>query len=88
MKKSYLSKKKHKFINHTKNRLIERYNVVFTNQDLKDMAIMIKTGKSKIIKSFSNTRTLHKILYKEIEIIVVYNKHYKTIATAFEKERL
>lgn len=86
MKGQYTRKKKQKFRNHTKSRLNERYNVIFTNQDLKNMVELIKTGKSKIIKSFSNTRTLHKLIYKDIEMIVVYNKYYKEIATAFEKD--
>lgn len=88
MKEHYNRKKKIRFRKHTKNRLYERYNVYFTNQDLKNMVTLIRTGKSKMIKAFSNTRTLHRITYNNIEMVVVYNKYYKEIATAFEKDIL
>lgn len=82
----YIRKKRINFRNHTKERLSERYNVDFTNQDLENMIELIKKGKSKVIKVFSRTRKLHKVRYKKLDILVVYNKYYKEIATVFERE--
>ena len=77
-------RKRIKFRRHTKGRLIERYEVAFNDEDLKNMKKLIMLGKTKIIKALSNSRTIHEVFYKDLNILVIYNKQYKEIATALE----
>jgi len=86
MKINCKRKKRNKFRRHTINRLKERYDVEFNNEDLKNMKKLIISGKTESIKAFSKSRTLHKIWYKELIIIAIYNKNYKEIATVLKDE--
>ena len=85
--KKNFHKKKNKFRKHTINRLRERYEVDFNNEDLKNMKELILIGKTKPIKALSNSRTIHKIYYKKLSFIVIYNKNYKEIATALRRKK-
>jgi hypothetical protein len=78
------NKKKKKFRAHTKNRLQERYDVNFNHEDLKILKGLIRAGKSEIVKAYSNARKVHKVNYKGMDILVLYNKNLQEIATVFE----
>ena len=78
------NKKKKKFRTHTKVRLQERYNVNFNHEDSKILKGLIRAGKSEIVKVYSNARKVHKVNYKEMDILVLYNKNLQEIATVFE----
>lgn len=77
---------KKKLQKHTRNRLQERYDVTFNHEDLKQIKGLIRAGKTEVIKVYSNSRKIHKVIYKGMELIILYNKNYKEIATPLKKE--
>jgi hypothetical protein len=75
------------FQKHSKYRAFERFNLCLTTKDLQDIVKLIQLGQTKVIKIFSNTRTLHEVTFNEAKLLVVYNKKYKEIATIFEGQK-
>jgi len=71
---------------HAKKRALERYNIKLTNRDLELMIEKIQVGDALFMKGYTNTRTVHKILYKDIEFLTLYSRNMKRIVTFLPEE--
>lgn len=67
---------------HFKNRVKERYGLDLTNEDIIAIVKMIKSGNSECISKKSNMRTRHKVVYRDQELIVGYDKRHDLLITA------
>lgn len=74
------------YVKHFKWRVALRYGLLLSNQDVLDIIEMIQNGESEYITSKSNTKTVHKIIFKDKEILVGYSKSLEVPVTAFTKE--
>ncbi len=53
---------------------------------IREIVIKIKTGKTEMIKKESNRVSIHKVMYNDAEIHVVYDKIRGTVVTALTPE--
>ena len=71
---------------HAKKRLTERYGLELNHTDLREITRIIQESSGDFaIGRVSHSRTKHLINYKDMEILVVYDKNQKTIVTALPK---
>jgi hypothetical protein len=68
-------------IRHAKLRAHERYGLRLTDHEYTNICHSIRKGSGKIIFKQSNRVTIHKLIWKEIEMTVAYDKARGTIIT-------
>jgi len=66
---------------HTKKRLLERYNLICNNDEIKQITNIIIKGKSTPLHSISSNVDIHKIPFKNRNIIALFHKKCKEIIT-------
>lgn len=66
---------------HSKKRALERYNLVLNRFDFREIIKIIHSGKTLEAYSISNRVTVHKLIYADILLRVVYDKMRKEIVT-------
>jgi hypothetical protein len=66
---------------HAKVRAIERYSVHINNQDLKNIAGMIRNRKQISRVRISNTKSINEIEYMGLVMLVVYSHRHDEIIT-------
>lgn len=71
---------------HFKKRIRERYGENFSEQDIKNIIRLIQEDKATLIETQSNRVSKFKVIYKNVEIDVCYDKNRKTLITALPKE--
>lgn len=74
---------------HFKKRLLQRYNLTLTDTDCECLIGKIKNNDKKEVKFLakqSNRITVHLVVYKNTEIVLVYDKMRKQIVTALPPE--
>lgn len=65
---------------HAKRRADERYQVRLTNQDLKNIAGMIRNRKAETVRRISNSKRLHCVVYRETALLALYScRHHEVI---------
>jgi len=67
---------------HTLNRLNQRYEDLFTHQDIHHLIDMILNGEAVASHAQSCNRTVHVLRYRHQDIRVIYDKRRKIIITA------
>ena len=67
---------------HFKRRLRERYGMHINRHEYRNIVNRVKSGMSSCILVQSNTRSVHRIPYKDREIIAVYDKQRGELITA------
>jgi hypothetical protein len=73
---------------HFKRRMNERFGIVLTTAQCKDIVDLIQNGKTKCIKQQSLRTTIHEVKINGILIHVVYDKIRKTPVTALPPKGL
>jgi hypothetical protein len=73
--------KKESQTKHAVQRADLRYGVRLNENDLREIVKLIETGKSKPLQKQSNRVVVHKVSYKSCDMILVYDKLRKSIAT-------
>lgn len=85
-------KKKNKYRlvldNHVKRRAKERYDLDLTSHDLIIIIKKIQMNQTHVLKRYTNSRTVHKINHKGIEIPVLYSSSLKRIVTVLPENEL
>lgn len=66
---------------HAKTRAIERYNTFLNRNDLFAIVKLIQENKSIPIAKKTNRITIHKINYKEVDLVVAYDKSRGSVAS-------
>ena len=67
---------------HFRKRLFERYGLLVNKQELRNINILIKSGKAKHILTESCSRSHFLVEVKNTPVYVVYNKNLHTCVTA------
>lgn len=67
---------------HFKRRLFERYGLLVNREEVNEMVRMIQNNNSECIEQQSLRKSLHKVVFRDREILVVYDKMRKTLVTA------
>ena len=80
--------KSHTIKHHFKKRMLSRFGLEITDDDIDDIVTMIQSGKSDIIEKQSRTKTLHQIKYKDMTINIVYDRERKLPVTALFEDNL
>ena len=75
-----MSKRKSEKI-HALRRALQRYRVSLTSDEYEDLCKQVLAGESKFIKKISNTRTMHIVSYKKINMRCIYDKKRACIVT-------
>ncbi len=73
---------------HFRKRMLSRFNIELTDNDINDIVYMIQSGKSIVIEKQSRTKTLHQIKYKGQTINIVYDKERKLPVTALYDDQI
>lgn len=73
--------KKNGQIKHATQRALERYGIELTQHKRETMIKMIQTGKAKIVRKQSHRVSIFSLIFEEKEVIVVYDKERKNIAS-------
>lgn len=73
-------------ITHAINRGKERYGLTLSKQDIKNISRIIREGESEFLEKSSNTATIHRLVYKDVPMVVVYDKVRKTIRTILPED--
>ena len=74
---------------HSKRRARERYDLELTNEDLNTLVRQIKEGDAEFLRGYSNSRTVHKVKFQNLEFPVLYSRSLKKIVTVLpEREML
>jgi hypothetical protein len=73
---------------HAKRRAYQRYGLSFNRKDYFNIINLIKTGKSKQICKQSNTRSIKKVNYNNIDLYLVYDKLRGEIATFLDENQV
>jgi hypothetical protein len=68
---------------HFKRRLLERYGIKLTTQDIRNLVNSLGE-KGRVVKKQSNSRTVHDITINDRLCRVVYDKKRKVFVTALE----
>jgi hypothetical protein len=71
---------------HAKRRAFERYGLELNKADYNACVKIIQDAQSEPILEQSNTRTWHKIKYKDKEALVVYDRKRHGIVTFLPKD--
>jgi len=66
---------------HARNRALQRFDLELTRKDLDFLVQQIQDNKAKFVERQSHRVSVFKILYKEKDMKVVYDKQRKTIVT-------
>jgi hypothetical protein len=71
---------------HAQMRLRQRYGLYLTLQDVQAIAGLVKDGKSTPLSEIDGyestcTRSVHKVTFRDTEMIVVYSRKLKTLVT-------
>ena len=66
---------------HALRRALQRYRVSLTSTEYESLCKQVLVGESEFIKKISNTRTMHKVSYKEISMRCIYDKKRACIVT-------
>ena len=66
---------------HAKTRAAQRYHASLNREDLFAIVQLIQANQSVRIEKKTNRITIHKVMYKEKEFIVAYDKSRKSIAS-------
>ena len=74
---------------HTKRRLAQRYGLHFSDEKIREMALICRAGHYVCaLEKQSLTRTKAVIYYKDMLFPVIYDKNRKCIVTVLEMEML
>ena len=74
---------------HFKKRILQRYDLTLTDNDCEFLIGKIKNNDKKEVKFLakqSNRITVHLVVYKNTEIVLVYDKLRKQVVTALPPE--
>ena len=71
---------------HTKKRSLERFGIMLTERDQKQICMKIQNGDSIVYRKQSNRVVVHDVEYCGRTIRVVYDKIRKSIATVLTKD--
>jgi len=67
---------------HFKNRFMQRFGVEIYNDDVFEIINLIKKDRVLYSKRITNTLTKHRLVYKNIDMIVLYSKKRSVPVTA------
>lgn len=73
--------KKHAQTRHAARRALERYGIEFTQHKREKMIKMIQTGEAQVVRKQSHRVTIFSLIFEEKEVVVVYDKERKNIAS-------
>ena len=73
---------------HSKKRAWERYSLELTNNDLDNLVNQIKRGEAEFIRGYSNTRSVHKVKCRDLDLPVLYSRSLKRIVTVLPEREL
>jgi len=68
-------------LRHSKKRAIERYNLYLTNNEVYEIRDLLVAGKGTYLGTESHSKTHWKLNYKGVELITVYDKNRRMVAT-------
>ena len=66
---------------HAKTRAAERYQVRLTDQDLVNIVGLIRNRKATATRPVSNSKSLKRIVYRDIDMIVLYSHRHHEVIT-------
>ncbi len=71
---------------HAKRRIAERYGVIMTSDDLKNVVRMIQAGECIHLERISHRLSKHKITIRDKDFIVVYDRNRHCVVTFLPRE--
>jgi len=71
---------------HAQKRFSKRLGWIITNKEYNEIINIIQEGISTPIKRTSPNRCQHLLMFRDVELVVVYDRKYKTIVTVWRKE--
>ena len=73
---------------HSKKRAWQRYELDLTNEDLDILVRQIKEGEAEFLRGYSNSRTVHKVSFRNLEFPVLYSRSLKKIVTVLPEREM
>ena len=73
---------------HAKQRALERFDLVLSDEDIRDICFLIRKRRAEFIDRQSRRITRWKVFVKKIMVVVVYDSNRQTIITFLKEDMI
>ncbi len=80
--------KRHANLMHTKRRMLERFGLEINGEEVDELCRQITHNEATHVRKLSLSRTLWRVMFKEVEVYVVYDKNQKNIVTVKRPDQI